>query len=218
MTKVVGVLIILCALVYLGVTLVDFTPKYGAVPAINQNQDQLDITTSTTNLRFHIALPLVLDIIIIGLLGIVSWHLITSETQQYAYAVALAVLIVASVVIRLTPIVPYTTARVSPGAFFFGSRVIVSVAADTTSGWVIIPPRENQRVAVTEVYTDTSLIGSKEIALDFSKSQSALQQYLKSQPPVSLLGSMNGTRVLAVGKDLYTVPCVKVFQVQQAGQ
>jgi len=224
MTKAVGVLVILCALVYLTVTLADFVPKYGTVGQIVDNQNRLGITTTTTNLRFHMGLPIVVDIIVLVLFGLVAWGLIGSETQQYAYAIVLGLLVVGSVIIRLTPIVPYSAARLSPGGAFFRSQTVVSVAADTTSVWVIIPPgqpyRADQphRVAVTESYTDTSLTGDKELVLDFADDQSLLKQYWSSRPPVTLLGSMNGTRVLAVGKDLYTVPCVKVIQIQQAGQ
>ncbi len=218
MTRLVGVVVILCAVVYLTVTLADLMPKYGAVDEIVHNQDKLGLKTSTTNLRFHIGLRIVVDIIGLALLGLVAWWLIGSETQQYGYAIVLGLLLVASVIIRLTPVVPYNIARLSPTALFFRSQTVVSVAADTTSGWVIIPSRQGQRVAVTEIYTDTSLTGNKELALDFTNNQSALDQYLGSHPPVTLLGAMNGTSVLAMGKYLYTVPCVKVIQVQDTGQ
>ena len=217
MTRVIGALIILCAIVYLAVTLVDFFPKYGAVEDIVKHQDELGLKTTTTNLRFHMSLGMVVDIIVLGLLAVVAWWLIGSEVQQYAYAIVLGLLVVGSVTIRVTPVVPFPTARVSPAGAFFGTRVIVSVAADTTDGWVIIPKREQQRVVVTEVYSDTSMIGDKELVLDFSGNQSALRQYWSSQAPVSILGAVRGTRVLAVGKDLYTVPCVKVIEIQQAG-
>lgn len=224
MTRAVGVLVILCALIYLTVTLVDFVPKYGATGQIVHDQDQLGLKTSTTNLRFHMGLPIVVDIIVLVLLGLLAWSLIGSETQQYGYAIVLGLLVVGSVIIRLTPVVPYSLARLSPTALFFRSQTVVSVVADTTSAWVIIPPgqlyRADQplRVALTETYTDTSLTGDKELVLDFADNQSLLKQYWSSPPPVTLLGSVNSTRVLAVGKDLYTVPCVKVIQIQQADQ
>ena len=215
MTRIVGFAVIVCAVVYLAVTLVDFVPQYSATDEIVAQQDELGLTTTTTNLRFHIGLHIVVDIIVLIAFGLLAWWLIGSETQQYGHAIGLAVLVVGSIIIRVTPIVPFGTARLSPAGAFFRCQVRVPVAADTSSAWVVIPLRKSQRVAVTEIYTDTSLIGDKELVLDFGDNQSLLSQYLSSHPPVTLLGSMNGTRVLAVGKDLYTVLCIKVIQIEQ---
>lgn len=215
MTRVLGVVVILCAVIYLTVSLVDLLPKYGAVEDILQHQDELGLKTTTTNLRFHMSLPLVVDIIVLAALGVLAWYLIGSEVPQYAYLVVLAVVVLSAVVIRVTPVIPFPTARLSPAGAFFGAQVRVSVAADTTPYWgAIIPRRDQQRVGVTERYTDTSMIGDKELVLDFSRNQSAATQYLSSQPPWSIVGSIKGTRILAVGKELYTVPCVKVIRIE----
>ena len=214
MNRLLGFLIIVVAVVYLIVSVADFFPKYTAVPELVANQDRLGLVTSTTNLRFHIGQEMVVDVIIVGLLGVLGWWLTTTETQQYAYWAIFIVVVIGLIVLWNVPLVPFKVARLSPQGAFYYAQVEVELAGDTTGqGWVIIPTKQNQRVAVTEIYQDERSVGKKEVVLEFADN-ATLNQYLSAAWPVTVFGRMKGTRNLAYGKFIYTVPGVQVLEVR----
>jgi len=213
MNRTLGFLIMAVAVVYLLVSAVDFVPKYTAVPQLVHDQDKLGLSTTTTNLRFHIGQEMVVDVIVVALIGILGWWLTTTETQQYAYWTIFIVVVIGLFVLWNVPLVPFKVARVSPQGAFYYAQVKVKLAADTTErGWVIIPTKQNQRVAVTEIYQDERSVGKKEVVLEFADN-ATLNQYLSAAWPVTVFGRMKGTRNLAYGKFIYTVPGVKVLEV-----
>ncbi len=214
MNRTLGFLIMAVAVVYLLVSAVDFVPKYTAVPQLVHDQDKLGLSTTTTNLRFHIGQEMVVDVIVVALIGILGWWLTTTETQQYAYWTIFIVVVIGLFVLWNVPLVPFKVARVSPQGAFYYAQVKVKLAADTTErGWVIIPTKQNQRVAVTEIYQDERSVGKKEVVLEFADN-ATLNQYLSAAWPVTVFGRMKGTRNLAYGKFIYTVPGVKVLEVR----
>jgi len=214
MNRTLGFLIMAVALVYILVSVADFLPKYTAVPQLVHDQERLGLSTSTTNLRFHIGQEMVVDVIIVGLLGILGWWLTTTETQQYAYWTMFIVVVISLIVLWNVPLLPFKVARISPQGAFYYAQIEVQLAVDTTAqGWVIIPTKQNQRVAVTEAYQDQRYIGKKEVVLEFTDS-ATLNRYLSAAWPVTILGRMKGTRNIAYGKFIYTVPGVQVLKVR----
>ncbi len=214
MNRTLGFLIMAVALIYLLVSVTDFLPKYTAVPELVDNQERLGLSTTTTNLRFHISMEIVVDVIVVGLIGILGWWLTTTETQQYAYWTIFIVVLIGLIVLWSTPLLPFKVARISPQGAFYYAQVEVELAADTTEqGWVIIPTKQNQRVAVTETYQDERSIGKKEIVLEFTDNNT-LNQYLGTAGPVTVLGRMKGTRNLAYDNFIYTVPGFQVLKVR----
>jgi len=154
------------------------------------------------------------DVIIVALIGILGWWLTTTETQQYAYWTIFIVVVIGLIVLWNVPLVPFKVARISPQGAFYYSQVEVKLAADTTQqGWVVIPTKQSQRVAVTETYQDEGSIGKKEVVLEFTD-DSTLNQYIGAAWPVTILGRMKGTRNLAYDKFIYTVPGVQVLKVR----
>ncbi len=218
MNKVIGYVVITVALIYVLVSASDFLPKYSNVPYLVEHQEELGLVTTTTNLRFHMSLEMVVDVIVVGLLVVLGWWLTTTETQQYGYMIALGVVVIALVVLWNMPLVPFNIARVSPQGAFYYAQVQFEVTGDNTGAWVIIPERPDQRLGLTEMYDDPKLIGKKEVVLEFADNRTALEAYMGAQPPVRILGRMNGTRNLAIEKYIYTVPAVKVLEVRQARQ
>ena len=214
MNRTLGFLIMAVGLVYLLVSIADFAPKYGAVPELVDNQERLGLSTTTGNLRFHISLEMVVDVIVVALIGILGWCLTTTETQQHAYWTIFIVVVIGLIVLWNVPLVPFKVARISPQGAFYYAQVDVKLAADTTEqGWVIIPPKQNQRVAVTEIYQDEQSIGKKELVLEFTDNNT-LNQYIGATAPVTVLGRMKGTRNIAYDKFIYTVPGVQVLKVR----
>ncbi len=214
MNRTLGFLIMAVGLVYLLVSIADFAPKYGAVPELVDNQEKLGLSTTTGNLRFHISLEMVVDVIVVVLIGILGWWLTTTETQQHAYWTIFIVVVIGLFVLWNVPLVPFKVARISPQGAFYYAQVEVKLAADTTEqGWVIIPPKDGQRVAVTEIYQDEQSIGKKELVLEFIDNNT-LNQYIGATAPVTVLGRMKGTRNIAYDKLIYTVPGVQVLKVR----
>ena len=213
MNRTLGFLIMAVALVYLLVSVADFLPKYSAVPELVKNQEEIGLSTTAGNLRFHISLEMVVDVIVVALIGILGWWLTTTETQQYAYWTIFIVVVIGLFVLWNVPLVPFKVARISPQGAFYYAQVKVKLAGDTTEqGWVIIPPKQNQRVAVTETYQDEQSIGKKELVLEFTDN-STLNQYVGATGAVTVLGRMKGTRNIAYDKFIYTVPGVQVLKV-----
>ena len=213
MNKTLGFMIMAVGLVYILVSVADFAPKYNAVPELVDNQERLGLSTTTGNLRFHISLEMVVDVIVVALIGILGWWLTTTETQQYAYWTIVIVVLIGLIVLWNVPLVPFKVARISPQGAFYYTQVNVELAGDTTEqGWVIIPPKQNQRVAVTEMYQDEGSIGKKELVLEFTDNNT-LNQYIGATAPVTVLGRMKGTRNIAYDKFIYTVPGVQVLKV-----
>ena len=215
MNKVLGWLILVVAAIYLAVSLTDFLPKYTAVPELVKNQKQLGLSTTTTNMRFHIAQEMIVDAIVVALLVVLGWWLTTLETQQYAYLIIFVVVVIALGVLWSVPLLPFRIARLSPQGAFYYAQVKFEVTVDTTAQWVTVPRRKGQRVALTENYQDPQLVGKKEVVLEFAD-DATLSTYGQSRPPVTILGRMKGTRNLGVGKYLYTVPGVQVLEVNPA--
>ncbi len=213
MNKVLGYIIIAIAIIYMLVSAGDFLPKYTAVPYLVDHQEELGLSTSTTNLRFHMMWEMVVDVIVAVLLAIVGWWVTTTETEQYGYMMAVGLVLLAFVVIWNVPLIPFRVARVSPQGAFYNAKVRFEVNGDTTRRWVIIPRREGQRVGLIEKYQDPKLIGKKEVLLEFDDNSAALAAYNSSAPPIAIFGQMRGTRNLAVKKYIYTVPAVRVLEV-----
>ena len=175
--------------------------------------EELGLVTNSTNLRFHMMWEMVVDGIITALLVIAGWWVTTTETPQYAYLVALGLVLLAFAVIRSVPLIPFHVARVSPQGAFYNAKVRFEVNGDTTRRWLIIPSHKGQRVALVEKYEDPKLIGKKEVVLEFGSDTAALATYTSSAPPVAILGKMHGTRNLTTKKYIYTVPAVRVLEV-----
>ncbi len=207
-SRMLGFVILLIAAGYLLVALLDIGPEYASVAQIVDNQEQLGLETSTTNLRFRIGLELLVDILCIGLLALVGWWLTTVETQQFTYLYVGGAIILASIVLRVTPLLPLEVARYSPGAFFFGVKVAGAATSDETANWVIIPPRETLRVATIAPPGKTQ--GGTAAILDFGIRKDLQQEYLSSYPPVPIQGMVSGTHNIASGNKLFALPRVKV--------
>lgn len=211
-SRALGFVVILIAVAYLLVALFDIGPKYAAVDEVVAQADQLGLDTSTTNLRFRMGLEFLVDIVFIAALALVGWWLTTVETQQFSYLYVFGALFIVAIVVRVTPVVPVSVVRYSPGAAFFGAKVTCNALSDDSRGWVIIPMRQNLRVAT--VAAPGQQQGTM-VVLDFGNDQDAMQRYLASTPPVPIKAVVYGTFDIARRNELYALPR---FRVQQLGR
>ncbi len=207
-SRVLGFVILLIAAVYVVVAVVDNGSEYTSAPRVVEQYEDQGLQLGTTDIRFRVGIEGIVDLVCIGLLVLVGWWLTTVETQQYTYLYVGGAILLASIVIRVTPLVPPDIARYSPGALFFGACVSVNAVSDETANWIIIPPRQTLRVATVTGAGQQQ--GGIPVILDFAVRQDLQQRYLSSYPPVPIEGIVFGTHVVVRAKELHILPCIRV--------
>ena len=97
---------------------------------------------------------------------------------------------------------------------FYGAMVEATTQMDTTAGWITLPlDVQHYRVAVTAVYSDPTAMGSTEVILNFADQNTMLDFVMKKGGKARVTGHMMGVRVIAHGKDFFTVPFINVEKV-----
>lgn len=212
-TKAAGILIIIVGVIYLLVGIVNMGPTWSAAPGVVDKSDVYGLNMDSTNVRFKIGAQLGLEIVICLVLGLIGWWLNTQEVRQLWYVYMLTLFIIASVVIRGSPMIGITTAKLSPAMAFYGAAVQFDSMGDTTAGWVTIPVNQSYRVGVFGLYKDASQMGSTEVVLDFSGNTSAMQQFVSGGGRAKITGRVMGTRVIALKNQVFIAPLVSVERV-----
>jgi hypothetical protein len=172
------------------------------------------VDLSTTDLRWSLGVEFLLDCLVTVVVGIIGWFLFGSETEQYAYVVLTGLLLIGGAVIRFTPLVPLTAARMSPNCFFLAAQVKVTLTNDDTTAYVTLPEdAQNYHIGRVEGQTEKET----EVLLDFHGDQTLYNAYWAGPWPVTILGSMAGTRTVinkaTTRKGIFLVPRVKVWKV-----
>jgi len=178
---------------------------------VNQFRDQ---DLSTTDLRWSMGVQFLVDIIVVGAIAIVGWFLFGSEVEQYAYVIATGLLLIGGLTIRLTPLVPITTARLSPTVFFYGTQVKVTLTADDTRAYVTLPESDQFRVGRMAQGLPAK---QATVLLDFRGDEELKQAYWYGKWPATIIGSVSGTRTLVPytrARDCFLAPRVKVYKVE----
>jgi hypothetical protein len=215
LTKATGMLIILLAALLLIVGIVNMGPSWSSAPEVLNKSDVYGLNMDDTSVRFQLGLQLTLQVLIALGIGIAGWWLTTQEVRQVGYMVGLVVVLIFLFATRSSPLVSVDLARKSPVTLFYGAMVEVPTAADTTSGWITLPlDPQHYRVAVTALYSDPAQMGHKEVVLSFPDMQTMQQFVMTKGGKAKVTGYMTGTRVIAHGKDFFTVPFVRVQSVK----
>ena len=217
MTKSLGVVLFLLGALVLGLAINNFVAQFASADYVAAHAQDLGLTTSTTNLRFGMGGQLLVQILVAALLAVVGWFLYGSETEQYGYAIVFGVLLIASVVIRYSPVLPLALGRLSPGTAFFAAQVAITLppGADVTPAYVTLPPNQaSYRVVVADA---TRPEGKGAVLLDFHGDQNLMTSYARARWPVQVVGSLAGTRTIARENSQWLIPRVKVYRVAGAG-
>ena len=215
-TKLCGWIVILFAAGYFIVALTDFGADYAAGGEIGeraeraQAQDEEGLKTSGGNLHFHVGVELLVDMLTIAVIVIAGWWLTTCEVQQYVWIGLTALLVIAAIAVRATPIVPLHIARYSAGGAFYGAQVLVPVGADVSAKYVNITKKQKRRIVVT-------LKGPQQpgglAVIDFSQGDTA-NQYMSGSVPLTVLGTVGGTAHIAWENQVRSVPLINAKSVQ----
>ncbi|HEY3398081.1 MAG TPA: hypothetical protein VGM19_10545 [Armatimonadota bacterium] len=208
MTKTAGMIFFIMAALVLGLAIANYTGQFTAAAGVAEQYR--DTGLNTTDLRFAMGESFVIQLVIVGILGILGWFLFGSETEQVMYLVITGLIVVGSVVVRLTPLLPLNMARLSPVSAFYGAQVEFQMSADDTMFYLTLPRDTNYRVA--RLGKD---LPEKDghVLLDFHKDQALASAYARSKVPVTVVGTVTGTRTLVREREIFLVPRVKVYQV-----
>jgi hypothetical protein len=212
MTKTAGVLFIVVAAIVLFTAIANFSGQCAAAATVADQFKSQDLTT--TDLRWSMGVQFLVDIIVVAVIAIVGWFLFGSETEQLAYVAIIGLLVLGGATIRLTPLVPITMARISPTVFFMGTQVKVTLTNDDTTAYVTLPEGDPQTLRVGRIEGPNEK--QTEVLLDFRGDTTLFNAYWKGPWPVTIIGSMAGTRTLCNRtsvRDIFMVPRVKVFRV-----
>lgn len=208
-TKLSGWVLLIFAVIYAVITIISFSPKYAAASHIGEKASDYGLQTTGTNLRFQMGSELLVDVLCIGLLAIAGWWLTTQEVVQIAWAVIVGLVLVVSVVVRTTPIVPLNVLTLSPGAAFYGAQFEAVVTGDPATKYVVITREEAGKMRPALVSTAT---GQKvgEVVLDL-RNPTGYQKFMSCATyPVTISGTVAGTSGIAAGRSSRTVALLHV--------
>ncbi len=214
LTKLAGYILLLMAAGYLVISLADFGPDYAAAGTIGDKAKDWGLQTTATNLRFHIGLGLLADVLIVGVIAIAGWWLTTTEVIQTIWIVLIGLFAIFSLVVRTTPVLPLSVAKVSAGGAFWGAQVQVPIYDDLTmrypGKYVLITRKQTLRTAQAATAQGQA---ADMVALDFPL-RSATDQYNSCSLPLTVMGVVHGTASVATENKVWTVPLIVVKSAQ----
>ena len=211
MTKVLGILFFILAATVLAVGIGNFSPQFAAAAAIADHQQEYGLETNTTDLRMGVGIEMIVQVFVAGALVMIALFLYNSETDQPGYSVAVGILVAVAVVIRMTPVLPWSLAKISPGTAFYGAAVKIPISDDATKWYVILPQNKDSRIAVADA---SAAEGKGVLLLDFAGDDTLRNHYDSAHTPATVIGSIIGTATIARGMHKsFLIPRMKVSAV-----
>lgn len=197
-------------------------------PEIMAANEQLGDEPINSSVKFNIGAQIVFDVFAVAAFALFGWFLWTSEIQQTWAVVITALLLIASIVIRVEPLLPMSVARHSPGIAFWGAYVVDDYypppppAQGQTRNVTTFPVNQYYRLAVTEPNLSPGTPHKdKAVALNFNKAQAALGTfYASGVQGMQITGRVAGTRTILdydYDRVTYSVPHLVVESVDQVG-
>ncbi len=218
LTRFSGLLFMLVAVGAIVMAIMDTVPEFSAAT------EEFGEQPINSSIKFKIGSEIIFDVFVVAAMALFGWFLWTSEIQQTWAVVLTALLVAASITIRVTPLVPMNIARHSPGFAFWGALVIDDYYPTP------IQPRNAMTFPMTEYYlfavTEKNLSReetNKEsmVAADFSKAQAAYPQFWAAGwQGVQITGTVAGTRTVLdydFERVVYSVPHLLVQKVEPVG-
>ena len=222
LTRFSGMLFLICAVLAIVLSIMDTVPDFKSA------RTELGDEPIGSSVRFKIGSEIVFDVFVVAGLALFGWFLWSSEIQQIWAVVITFLLLTGSIVIRVTPVLPMSVARHSPGMAFWGALVIDDyypaplktmnqarkVAAYPSNQYYLMAVTES-KLSGSEAHPDES------VALDFNKAQSSYAQFWAAGwQGVQITGTVSGTRTILDSdfeRVVYSVPHLMVQKVEQVG-
>ncbi|NLO73711.1 MAG: hypothetical protein GX100_06315 [candidate division WS1 bacterium] len=217
MNQTMGILFILAAAAILVIAISNFVPQFGAATTVAERQQDYKLMTTTTDLRFDMGVQFLVQILVTGVLVLLGWFLYAAETPQTGYAIVVGVLLLAMIIIRVTPLVPWAAVKLSPGTLFYAAQVRLPVSDDATRWYVTLPVDSNFRIGVIDAEASE---GKGVALLDFGADATLRAQYDSAYRSTMILGSVTGTATIARQDQkthIFMIPRIKVAGLEKPG-
>jgi len=222
LTRFSGMLFLICAVLAIVLSIMDTAPEF------NSARVELGDEPIGSSVRFKIGSEIVFDVFVVAGLALFGWFLWSSEIQQTWAIVITFLLLTGSIVIRVTPVLPMSVARHSPGMAFWGALVIDDYypsplkVTNQARKITAYPANEYYLLAVTEPkLSGNEAHPGEAVALDFNKAQPAHAQFWAAGwQGAQITGTLAGTRTILdydFERVVYSVPHLMVQKVEQVG-
>jgi len=218
LTRFSGLLFMLVAVGAIVMAIMDTVPEFSAAT------EEFGEQPINSSIKFKIGSEIIFDVFVVAAMALFGWFLWTSEIQQTWAVVLTALLVAASITIRVTPLVPMNIARHSPGFAFWGALVIDDYYPTPIQprNAMTFPMNEYYLFAVTEKNLSREETNKESmVAADFSKAQAAYPQFWAAGwQGVQITGTVAGTRTVLdydFERVVYSVPHLIVQKVEPVG-
>ena len=218
LTRFSGLLFMLVAVGAIVMAIMDTVPEFSAAT------EEFGEQPINSSIKFKIGSEIIFDVFVVAAMALFGWFLWTSEIQQTWAVVLTALLVAASITIRVTPLLPMEIARHSPGFAFWGALVIDDYYPTPIQprNAMTFPMNEYYLFAVTEKNLSREETNKESmVAANFSKAQSAYPQFWAAGwQGVQITGTVAGTRTVLdydFERVVYSVPHLIVQKVEPVG-
>jgi len=218
LTRFSGLLFMLVAVGAIVMAIMDTVPEFSAAT------EEFGEQPINSSIKFKIGSEIVFDVFVVAAMALFGWFLWTSEIQQTWAVVLTALLVAASITIRVTPLLPMEIARHSPGFAFWGALVIDDYYPTPIQprNAMTFPMNEYYLFAVTEKNLSLEETNKESmVAADFSKAQAAYPQFWAAGwQGVQITGTVAGTRTVLdydFERVVYSVPHLILQKVEPVG-
>ena len=218
LTRFSGLLFMLVAVGAIVMAIMDTVPEFSAAT------EEFGEQPINSSIKFKIGSEIIFDVFVVAAMALFGWFLWTSEIQQTWAVVLTALLVAASITIRVTPLLPMEIARHSPGFAFWGALVIDDYYPTPIQprNAMTFPMNEYYLFAVTEKNLSREETSKESmVAANFSKAQAAYPQFWAAGwQGVQITGTVAGTRTVLdydFERVVYSVPHLLVQKVEPVG-
>ena len=211
MNKVLGIVFFILAGLVLALGIANMAPQFSAAQTVADHQSDYKLETNTTDLRIRPGVEFTIQIFVAAALGMLGFYLYNSETEQTGYAIVVGVLVLGTILIRVTPILPWSVVKLSPGTAFYGTVGKLPLTGDATSWYTVLPMDKNFRIGVA----DANAVGEgKGVAAFLFPDEIMAHSYDATAGKTVILGSISGTATIARGSHLaFLIPKIKVNEI-----
>ncbi len=221
MTKLCGIIFFACAITVIVLSITDTAPEAtDAAKNLRRGGPTSDPAPIATSVKYKIGGEPVFDLMVLGALVLFGYFLYTSEIQQTWAVVVTALLVVGSIVIRTTPLLPMDVGNKSAGCAFWGAYVIDDFYHPPQRRVRTFPMNRNYRFSMLERTTSTTANPAQSVVLDFGNAPELGARFDSMPGGAQLIGKLAGTRTILDEDNkrvVYSVPHLMVEKIVQLG-
>lgn len=220
-TKLCGLIFFACAVAVIVLSITDTAPEVtNAAKVLRRGGPTSDPAPIATSVKYKIGGEVVFDVMVLAALAMFGYFLYTSEIQQTWAVVITALLLIGSVVIRTTPLLPMDVGKNSAGCAFWGAYVIDDYYPAAGRQVKTFPMNRNYRFVMLERMTSKTANPGQSVVLDFGKVPSLAGQFDVMPGGAQVIGKLAGTRTILDYDNkqiVYSVPHLMVEKIAKPG-